>query len=68
MKTEIPWVLESLMLNDSYNSWSTYSELFMAMFNDSAIAEQCPMGKTKRAYYTKYGMAACFKDLISKDE
>ena len=37
------------MSNDSYNSWSTHLEMFMAMFNDIAIAEQCSLGKTKRA-------------------
>ena len=68
MKTDIRWALESLMSNDSCNSWSTYSELFMAVFNDSTIAEHYSMGKSKRAYYTKYGMAACFKDLINKDK
>ena len=64
VKAEICLALESLMSNDSYNSWSTYLELFMVMLNDSAIAKQCSVGKTKRAYYTNYRMAACFKDLF----
>ena len=52
------------MSNDSCNSWSTYLELFIVLFNDSAIAEQCSVGKAKHAYYTKYRMVACFKDLF----
>ena len=61
VKVEIRWVLESLMPNYSYNSCSSKSELFSAMFSDSDIAEQFLMGKTECAYYVTHGIAPYFK-------
>ena len=61
MKAEICWALESLLSNYSFNSCSTKTELFEAMFIDSTIAKQFSVGKTKCAYYLTYGMAPYFK-------
>ena len=58
---EIRWALESLMSSYSYNSCSSKTELFSAMFSDSNIAEQFSMGKTKCAYYITHGIAPYFK-------
>ena len=62
VKAEIRWTLETLQSNYSFNSCSQKSELFAAMFSDSAIAKQFSVGKTKCAYYLTYGMVPYFKD------
>ena len=54
---EIHWAVESLMSNYSYNSCSSKSDLFRAMFSDGGIAEQFSMGKTKCTYYVTHGIA-----------
>ena len=61
VKAEIRLALESLMSNYSYNSCSSKSELFSAMFSDSDIAEKFSMEKTKCAYYVTHGIAPYFK-------
>ena len=45
--TETRWALESWMSNYSYNSCSSKSELFSAIFSNSDIAEQFSLGKAK---------------------
>ena len=39
MKAETRWVIESLLSNYSFNSYSTKAELFAAMFVGSNIAK-----------------------------
>ena len=43
VKAEIHWTLEFLMSNYSYNSCSSKSELFNAMFSDIDIVEKFSM-------------------------
>ena len=61
VKAKIRWAPESLMSNYSYNSCSSNSELFIAMFSDSDIAEKFSIGKTKCTYYVTHGIAPYFK-------
>ena len=64
VKAEIRLALESLMSNYSYNSCSSKSELFSAMFSDSDIAEKFSMEKTKFAYYVTHGIARYIVGLL----
>ena len=64
MKAEIRLALESLMSNYSYNSCSSKSELFSAMFSDSDIAKKFSMEKTKFAYYVTHGIARYIVGLL----
>ena len=61
MNAEICWAFQSLMSNYSYNSCSSNSELFSAMFSDSDIVEKFSMGKTKCEYYVTHGIAPHFE-------
>ena len=64
VKAEIHLALESLMSNYWYNSCSSKSELFSAMFSDSDIAEKFSMEKTKFAYYVTHGIARYIVGLL----
>ena len=66
VKAKICWALESLLSNYSFNSCSTKTALFAAMFSDSTIAMQFSMGKTNCAYYVTYGMAPDFIDIFCR--
>ena len=61
VKAEIRWALQSLMSNYSYNSYSSKSELFSAIFSDNDIAVRFLVGKTKFAYYVTHGIVPYFK-------
>ena len=51
------WALEVIMSNYSYRSCASKSELFSVMFNDSNIAKDFSLGKTKLSYNICYGIA-----------
>ena len=66
MKAETRWTPESLMSNYSYNSCSSKSEPFSAMFSNSNIAEQFSLGKTKWVYHVMHGITPYFKRKLLK--
>ena len=45
----------------------TENELFQIMFSDIKIASSFQQSKTKCGYFTTYGLAPHFKELLLKD-
>ena len=66
-EAEILWTLKTLLSHNSYRSCENISDLFKRMFNDSIIAKSFSLGKTKCAYYTNFGIAPYFKDILLKN-
>ena len=64
IKAEIMWALEVIMSNYSYRSCASKSELFSVMFNDSDIAKDFSLGKTKLSYNICYGIAPHFRGML----
>ena len=65
-KTEIMWSSDIVLSNYSFNSVSNKSDLFSKMFPDSKIADNFSCGKTKCSYVICFGLAHCFKGLLTK--
>ena len=64
VKAEIMWSLEVLKNKYSYRSCASNSSLFAEMFEDSKIAQNFTLGKTKCSYVISYGIAQYCKDLL----
>ena len=58
------WALEVIMSNYSYRSCASKSELFSVMFNDSDIAKDFSLGKTKLSHNICYGIASHFRGML----
>ena len=58
------WAPEVIMSNYSYRSCASKSELFSVMFNDSDIAKDFSLGKTKLSYNICHGIAPHFRGML----
>ena len=63
-KAEIIWTLKSAINGFSACSNDDFNDTFVAMFPDSAIAQQFSMGRTKSMYLINYGPAPFFKSQL----
>ena len=59
--SEIRWTLKVIVSHYSYNSCQNISDLFKAMFPDSAIAAQFKLGRSKCSYLINYGISPVIK-------
>ena len=63
-KAEILWALKTVMSYFSYNSATDITDVFRAMFPDSAIAQKINCGSTKLSYLICFGIAPYFKQQL----
>ena len=63
-KAKILWTLIVVMSKLSLRSCEQLKDLFQVMFNDSEIASDFKLGKTKCGYYITYDVAPYFQDQI----
>ena len=63
-KAEILWALKTVMSHFSYNSATDITDVFRAMFPDSAIAQKMNCGPTKLSYLICFGIAPYFKQQL----
>ena len=59
-KAENLWALKTVMSHFSYNSATDITDVFMAMFPDSAFAQKMNCGPTKLSYLICFGIAPYF--------
>ncbi|XP_041668456.1 uncharacterized protein LOC121526132 isoform X4 [Cheilinus undulatus] len=62
LKSEVLWILNTVVKHQSYNSNEGIGELFRSMFPDSQIASTFASGKDKTAYITCFGLAPFIKN------
>ena len=60
-KAEILWALKCVMSHFSFNSSTDITDIFKAMFSDSAIAQKMKFGPNKLSYLICFGIAPYFK-------
>ena len=65
-RAEILWTLHTVKTNNSFSSNYKISELFSAMFQDSAIAKGFKMSETKTKYILDFGLKPNFLNLLTK--
>lgn len=64
LKSEVMWVLQTIVSHNSYKSNEEISNIFRAMFPDSKIAEGFKLGERKTSYLTVYGIGEFLKNLL----
>ena len=63
-KAEILWALKCVMSHFSFNSTADITDIFGAMFPDSAIAQKMSCGPNKMSYLICFGIAQYFRQLL----
>ena len=63
-KAEILWALKTVMSHFSYNSATDITDVFRAMFPDSANAQKMNWGPTKLSYLICCGIVPYFKQQL----
>ncbi len=66
-RAEILWAMKVALSHYSLRSCLGISDLFGEMFNDSIIAQQFSMSKTKCGYYINFGLAPYYREKLVSD-
>ena len=66
-RSEIIWVLNSVMNGQSGRNNDNLDNVFAAMFPDSKIAQNFSLGRTKFGYSLNHGLGPYFKNLTVSD-
>ncbi len=64
LKSEVLWILNTVVKHQSYTSNEGIGDLFHVMFPDSQIANTFSCGKDKTAYVTRHGLAPHIQNLL----